>query len=41
MFYRLRKHFQDTRYPLLDAMVVTLTVIAGIEMIVTFARLFD
>ena len=39
MFYRLRKHFQHTPYPLLDAMLATLLVITGVEMLVTLARL--
>jgi hypothetical protein len=39
MFYRLRKHFQHTPYPLLDAALAALLVITGVEMLVTLARL--
>jgi hypothetical protein len=39
MFYRLRKHFRHTPYPLLDAMLVTLLVITSVEMLVTLARI--
>jgi hypothetical protein len=41
MIYRLRKHFRHTPYPLLDAMLATLLVITGLEMLVTLARLLD
>src|SRR5262245_36869570 len=41
MFYRLRKHFQHTPYPLLDATLAALVVITGVEMLVTLARLLD
>jgi hypothetical protein len=39
MFYRFRKHFQHTPYPLLDATLAALLVITGVEMLVTLARL--
>jgi len=38
MFYRLRKHFRRTPYPLLDAALATLLAITGVEMLVTLAR---
>jgi len=41
MFYRLRNHFRHTRYPLLDATLTALMVIAGVEMLVSLARLLD
>jgi hypothetical protein len=41
MFYRFRKHFRHTPYPLLDATLATLLVITGVEMLVTLARLLD
>jgi hypothetical protein len=41
MFYRLRSHFRHTRYPLLDAMLTALMVIAGVEMLVSLARFLD
>jgi hypothetical protein len=39
MFYRLRKHFQNTPYPLLDAALAALLVITGVEMLMTLTRL--
>jgi hypothetical protein len=41
MFYRLRHHFQHTRYPLLDATLTALMVIAGVEMLVSLARFLE
>jgi len=41
MFYRLRKHFRHTPYPLLDATLAALLVITGVEMVMTLARLLD
>ena len=41
MFYRLRKHFRHTPYPLLDATLAALLAIAGAEMLATLARLLD
>jgi hypothetical protein len=41
MFYRLRKHFRRTPYPLLDATLAVLAVITSVEMLVTLARLLD
>jgi hypothetical protein len=41
MFYRLRNHFRHTPYPLLDAALTTLMVIAGVEVLVTLARLLE
>jgi hypothetical protein len=41
MFYKLRNHFRHTPYPLLDATLTALLVIAGIEMIATLARFLD
>lgn len=41
MFYRFRKHFQHTPYPLLDAALAALLVITGVEMLMTLARLLD
>jgi hypothetical protein len=41
MFYRLRNHFRHTPYPLLDAMLTALMVIAGVEVLVTLARLLE
>ena len=41
MFYKLRNHFRRTRYPLLDATLTALMVIAGVEMLVSLARLLD
>jgi hypothetical protein len=39
MFYRLRKHFQRTPYPLLDATLAALFAITGVGMLATLARL--
>jgi hypothetical protein len=41
MFYRLRKHFKHTPYPLLDATLAVLVVLTSVEMLVTLARLLD
>jgi hypothetical protein len=41
MFYRLRKHFRHTPYPMLDATLAALLIITGVEMLVTLARLLD
>ncbi|HEU0178963.1 MAG TPA: hypothetical protein VFV58_32260 [Blastocatellia bacterium] len=41
MFYRLRKHFQHTPYPLLDATLAALVVITSVEVLVTLARLLN
>ena len=41
MFYRLRKHFRHTPYPLLDAALAVLLVMTGLEMLVTLTRLLD
>lgn len=41
MFYRLRNHFRHTPYPLLDATLTALMVIAGVEALVTLARLLE
>ena len=41
MFYRLRKHFRHTAYPLLDATLAALLVITSVEMLVTLAQLLD
>jgi|RhiMethySRZTD1v2_1073278.scaffolds.fasta_scaffold29064_6 hypothetical protein len=41
MFHRLHNHFRRTRYPLLDAMLTALMVIAGVEMLVSIARFLD
>jgi hypothetical protein len=41
MYYRLRKHFQHTPYPLLDATLAALVVITGVEMLVTLTGLLD
>jgi hypothetical protein len=41
MFYRLRKHFRHTPYPLLDATLATLIAITGVEMLVAIARFLN
>jgi hypothetical protein len=41
MFHRLGNHFRRTRYPLLDATLTALMVIAGVEMLVSLARFLE